>query len=288
MSKDKHIIRDLDSEIKKVQIVHKYEKWGNRDKRITSIKDIIPLLRRQIRKIKPVTWFIIIALNYFFPGIFMLLCSVLMLSGTVFLNAIIDYENIIDNRALEELDKVRIRKPEEYYREEFRYATALYNYESEDDKKYKAALEKQNKNKPKKEEEVSYTKDDEINLLVEGIEDYFYCYKLPPLRVRDYEWDAFFDTIYREFKIRGIKGKFYHATSEVIRYTLANILVDQKGEVRIGDFINNLEYLCETSTNMGILPEYFNLDEVYDIQSTINLKIKNKRRKEVKRYNKII
>ena len=221
MSNDEHIIRDLDSEIKKVQIVHKYENNIGGKRRITP--EIIPIVKKKIKEMKPLTWLLIIALNIFFENIFILLISVAILSANIVLDAYIEYKDMVDER---EREKIMIRDPEEFYYEEFKYATALYNYVSEDERKYNEAVERQNRNKPKKEIEITYTKEDEINLMVEAIEDYFYCYKLPPLVVKSYEWDVFFDTLYSEFKMRGIKKEYFHAISEVIRYTLANILID--------------------------------------------------------------
>lgn len=92
--------------------------------------------------------------------------------------------------------------------------------------------------------------------------------------------------MYSEFRVRGIKSEFYHAVSEVIRYTLANVLVNDSNCVRINDFIGNLGYLCENNKNRGILPDYFCLQDVEDIQNRIDVKIGNKREKEIKKFKK--
>lgn len=283
MDKDKYIIYDLDSEIKKVQIIRKYGNYSNKEEKMRITKAIIPLIKKNFMNIKPVYWFLFVAINYFFPSLLGILFSVLMLSKTVLLKSYCEYREMANRR---KLDKIKIIPPEEFYYEEFKYATALYNHVSEDERKYNEALEKQQKDKIREEKEVDYTKEDEINLLVEAIEDYFYCYKLPPLKIRNYEWDAFFDILYREFEIRGIKDEYFHAVSEVIRYTLANILVNNADSIQMQDFVYNLCYLCESNSNRGILPKYFDYQAVENIQSRIKLKIRSKRRKEVKKYRK--
>lgn len=180
-----------------------------------------------------------------------------------------------------------LKKVEDYYYDEYRYAVSLAKVMSEEERKYQEAVKKQNKNK--EQIEVNYTKEDEINLMVEGIETYFRCYKLPPLRTKSYEWDFFFDTLYNEFEDRRIEEEYYHAVSRVIRYTLANALVNEVDKINISNFIDNLKYLCKTNNNEGILPDYFGKYDVVLIQSRINGKIRLARNKakEAKQYKRV-
>ena len=178
------------------------------------------------------------------------------------------------------------KKHQEYYYEEIKYAEALEEQMTEERRKYQEALERQNKNKTYDESPITYSKDDEINFLVEAIEAYFDCYKLPPLKATDYEWDIFFDTLYSEFRKRGVKDEFYHAVSEVIRYTLAHVLINENDAVTIVDFVANLRYLCKTSRNEGIIPDYFDIQDVQDIEDKMMFKIKKQSRERRKKYQK--
>lgn len=73
------------------------------------------------------------------------------------------------------------------------------------------------------------------------------CYEFPPFRIQGYEFDIFFDETYRYFEGQGIKEKFYEKIDKVVRYALAQALIDvkrnNKQEVNIQDFIESLKNL---------------------------------------------
>lgn len=275
MNEDDYVFYVLDREIERVQ-----------KDRILRRKKLEP---RDFKESKIAKYSLVIALilNIFFGGFGFFFFSLAFCYLMFILDCYIDYKHIKENNRI---DKIEMKKalidPEEYYYDEFLYQIALDKQMTEDKRKYEETLKKQTEGK-KRDVSVNYSKDDEINILVEMIENYFYCYKLPPLKIKPYEWDVFFDVLYDEFKYRRLKNEYFHAVSEVIRYCLANTLVNDSDDIVIGDFINSLVYLHGTNNYNGILPDEFSADDVDGIIDRITYKIHHYKRKETKKLSKM-
>lgn len=269
MSKDDHRIYKLNREIVLIQENANDE----------------ALLRNMKRKEKNKTYYYYLSLipSFFiflisFSWISFILVIILMIIGSS-IDAYFEYKSQLEEEQL----PYRDIKGEDYYAyEEYRYSKALNKAMSEENRKYQEAVEKQNKNK-KEDLPIYYSKEDEINMMAEMIEDYFRAYKLPPLKVKNYEWDAFFDVLYNEFKVRGLRKNYFYVVSEVIRYSLAGALVRETEYITMADFMDSLNYLCGTKTNEGIMPERFNEEDVSNIKEKLMLKMRKKRREERER-----
>jgi hypothetical protein len=101
--------------------------------------------------------------------------------------------------------------------------------------------------------------------IVREVDAYCIAYKLPPLTIKNKEWDCLFDTLYEKFIEKGIESKFYVSMSEIGRFVFAKILINNSKDIKIEDFINNINYL-ET---IGI-----NKEEIPAIQQKILLRTK--------------
>ena len=144
----------------------------------------------------------------------------------------------------EEKNKKKQAKAIEEYRSSNYDKVVVKNYgENEETKKYKEALEKQLKEKYG----VEYlTKNETIDRLLKEIDVYLYTYKLPKFNVSMDDWDYFLNITYCIFEKNNNQSLFYSAMSRVVRYTLANILINNKQEITIKDFINSLDYITYT------------------------------------------
>lgn len=263
----------LDKEIKRVQ-----------KDRMLRRKKLEP---RDFKESKIAKYSLVIALilNVFFGGFGFFVFSLAFCYLMFMLDVCIDYKHIKENSQIDKIEMENaIVNPEDYCYDEFLYNMALDKQMTEDRKKYEEALKRQTEGKSKN-ITVDYSRDDEINILVEMIETYFRCYKLPPLRIKDNEWDAFFDVLYDEFEARRIKDDYFRVLSEVIRYCLANALVSGADAIVIEDFINNLTYLHGTNSYNGILPEEFSEDDAIRLKDKIRYKIRNYKRKEYKKLS---
>ena len=265
MGKDDHRIYKLNREIVLIQ------KDENEEVRI----------RNKKRKEQNKTYYYYLSLipSFFifligFSWISFIIVIILLLIGST-IDAYFESKSQLEE---EELPYKEIKGEDYYSYEEYRYSKALNKVMSEENRKYQEAAEKQNKGK--EEAIIYYNKDDEINMMVEMIEDYFRAYKLPPLRVKAYEWDVFFDTLFNEFSVRGIRNNYFYVVSESIRYTLANALVNEAEIINMQDFVNSLKYLSGTRTNEGIMPEVFTDEDVINIQEKIRMRIRRKKRKK--------
>ena len=160
------------------------------------------------------------------------------------------------------------KKGEDFYSEE--YKDKLENIETrietEQQKKYKEALEKQLKKKKIKlirnDTKPNYLdKNETMMQIVREIEIYEYAYKLPPLEIKNEEWDVFFDITYDFFERKGIQSIFYESISKTERYTFAKALLNKNLKINIFDFINNLDYLEN---------QMISKDEINILKQTIN------------------
>ena len=270
MSKDDHRIYNLNREIVRIQ------KSENDEVRIRN--------KKQKDKNKTYYYYLSLIPSFFiflisFSWVSFIIVIILLMIGSS-IDAYFENSSQFEE---EELPYKEIKGEASYAYEEYRYAVALSKTMTEDKRKYQEAVERQNKDKEV--EPVYYSKEDEINLMVEMVEDYFRAYKLPPLKIKSYEWDAFFDILFDEFRLRGLRQNYFYVVSEVIRYTLANALVLEKKSINMADFIDSLKYLCGTKTNEGIMPERFNREDVEKISEKLMLKKRKKKREERKRKN---
>jgi hypothetical protein len=79
--------------------------------------------------------------------------------------------------------------------------------------------------------------------IAKEIDIYYMAYKLPPMKITEKEWVAFFDTLYRIFTEKGIEKEFYDSMSELSRMTFAKALVHKGREINLNNFISNLHVL---------------------------------------------
>ena len=124
------------------------------------------------------------------------------------------------------------------------------NYkESEDAKKYREALEKQQGKTEKTESKIrlvennNLSKEDAIEQLVYEIDTYLKAYNLPPMKIRNEEWDIFFEICFEFFKAHNMELQFYSYTSEICKYALSNVLLNGREDLTITDFINGVDFL---------------------------------------------
>ena len=119
--------------------------------------------------------------------------------------------------------------------------------------KYNAALGKQRTRRNNN--NITLLKKDRDYLTKEETKDQIYyemcvfmnCYEIPPVNIRDYEFDIYFDEIYKYFESIGVEKRYYERLDGVIRLAVAKVLLDVKKrgkkEVTIKDFVKALKYL---------------------------------------------
>jgi len=145
-------------------------------------------------------------------------------------------------------------KGEDFYSEKLQSAIKKIeaHVETEEEKKYREALEKQqqkqlNKNYPNLEivgNNVDYLdKEETMVQVVREIDTYTVAYNLPPLEISDSQWDLFFDITYNFFEKKGIEKDFYDLMSKVGRFVFSKSLLNKKNKINIYDFVRNLRYL---------------------------------------------
>lgn len=275
MADDKYAWYNLDYEIKRVQKdkilkeegLNSFEK-GFKGSKLANYGFVIAILLS-----------LLLGSFTFFLGS-MVVCIML-----VFVDIYKDYKNICKQRREDMIEETKVIDPEKFCYPEYLYQKALQEKRDKEDKKYYEVLERQ-KGKCEIKENIG-SRDDEINLLVEMIENYFYAYKLPPLDIQDYEWDAFFDSLYDELENKGLKYNAYHIISEVIRYTLANTLVNEDKKITIYHFLDSLSYLRGTNSYNGIVPDSFGESDVERLRIAILERIKiRENKKKSKKYGK--
>lgn len=136
-------------------------------------------------------------------------------------------------------------KGEDFYSEQYKSTIAFD--ETEEARKYREALEKQQKilkNNPNikiiDNDTHFLNKDETMVQVVKEIDAYTFAYNLPPLEISNIQWDLFFDTTYNFFEKNGIEKEFYDAMSQVGRFVFAKVLLNKKSDINIYDFIENL------------------------------------------------
>ena len=121
--------------------------------------------------------------------------------------------------------------------------------ESESERKYREAVEKQQaeiNNRIRlvtKENKKPLSKDDVIKQIVHEIDVYYMAYKLPDMNISNTQWDIYFDSCYAFLEKYNKKDEFYRIMSTVCSCTLASVLVHNRKQIIIDDFIKGLNYL---------------------------------------------
>lgn len=264
MSKKKEI-KTLDSEIQLAQIEKFVNDFDNAVK-----KD----LRNELKYVALIVGVSVLSLVGLFifkkPIIAIIGTSITSISGIVTLSK--DYikdtksfnpnnhktnSNIINIERKEDVNKILHNgigkaKSEDFYSEKYKFALKKETYvETEEQKKYKETLEKQQKQKNKNysnfkiiENDKNYLDKEETMIqIVREIDTYTFAYNLPPLKISNSQWDLFFDTTYNFFVKKGIDKEFYNSMSQVERFVLAKALLNKQNNINIYDFVKNLYYL---------------------------------------------
>lgn len=137
------------------------------------------------------------------------------------------------------LENVRIYRPEDFYTSEYRLQVEKEKYHSS--KKENKKLEETRLTPV--EEEKNLDKDEVKEEIVNSVNMYYKAYCLPPLRIKDNEWDIFFDLTYNIFIKNHVEDEFYERIYDLVKRTLARSLVYENHEVTIKDFVDNLRFL---------------------------------------------
>jgi len=161
----------------------------------------------------------------------------------------IDEDNMTPEQVL---DRGIVRKKgEDFYTPEMKYVIEYdkNHVESESERKYREAVEKQQaeiNNRIRlvtKESKKPLSKDDVIKQIVHEIDVYYIAYKLPDMNISNAQWDIYFDACYAFLEKLGKKDEFYRIMSTVCSCTLASVLVHNRKQITIDDFIKGLNYL---------------------------------------------
>ena len=161
----------------------------------------------------------------------------------------IDEDNMTPEQVL---DRGIVRKKgEDFYTPEMKYVIEYgkNHVESESERKYREAVEKQQaeiNNRIRlvtKENKKPLSKDDVIKQIVHEIDVYYMAYKLPDMNISNTQWDIYFDTCYAFLEKRGKTDEFFRIMSTVCSCTLASVLVHNRKQITIDDFIKGLDYL---------------------------------------------
>lgn len=265
MSKKKEI-KTLNSEIQLVQMEKFINDFDNAMK-----KDLRSRLKKVALIIGPLTLSLIGFLIFKNPTWIIIGTSITSISGIVtlskdFINDIKSLNldnhksnsNIINIEQEENVDKILQEgigkeKNEDFYSEKYKSVRKKEEsyVETEEQKKYRDALEKQqrqiNKNYPNLKivgnDENYLTKEETMVQIVREIDTYTVAYNLPSLEISNNQWDLFFDATYNFFEKKGIVKDFYNAMSQVGRFVFAKTLLNKKNKISIYDFVKNLYYL---------------------------------------------
>lgn len=86
----------------------------------------------------------------------------------------------------------------------------------------------------------SLSKEDVMFKIINDLDVYSKVYKIPPINVSNEEWDRLFDEIYEMYD-ESFKISFYTIMLRLVKFTLASVLLDNKNEININTFIDNIE-----------------------------------------------
>lgn len=261
--REKKEIKTLDSEIQLVQMEKFINDFDNAMK-----KDLKNGLKKAVLVTGPLMLSLIGYLIFKNTTLLMIGTSITGIAGVVNLSkdfikdikSLNNYKsnsNIINIKQEEDVDKILQKgigkaKGEDFYNEKYKSAIKEESYaDTEDQKEYREALEKQqrqiNKNYPNlkivKNDKNYLDKEETMVQVVREIDAYTIAYNLPPLKISNSQWDLFFDTTYNFFEKKGIDKEFYDSMSQVGRFVFAKALLNKKKKINIYDFVKNLYYL---------------------------------------------
>lgn len=91
--------------------------------------------------------------------------------------------------------------------------------------------------------EVPLNKEETMEQIVREMDAYCMAYKLPPINIKNNDWDCFFDTLYDTFTKKGIETNFYPIMASVERQAFSRVLLDGAKTIGIKDFIKSLKCL---------------------------------------------
>lgn len=141
----------------------------------------------------------------------------------------------------------KIYKEKDFY--SWKYAKIVRNglwrnkyIETEEDRKYKIALEKQKRQNMIKKNKIVDIEETLETFTTQG-NAFTFAYNLPPINISDKEWDAFLNTVYEEFKRNNLTEKFQEYILHVFRITCAKAIVHGDNSITIHDLIDNLSFL---------------------------------------------
>ena len=231
-NRKKEGIRSLDFEIQLVQLDKNMNDFENAMK-----KDLRSGLKKLLLIVGPLILSFIGFLIFKNPNILMVGISITGIGSVVTLSKdfikdikslnLKSYKansNIINIKQEEDIEKIlqdiEKTKTEDFYREEYKFAKEKVEayVESEEDKKYREALERQQlgqKNKASSNfkivgNDIEYLNKEETMIqVVREIDAYTMAYKLSPLEISNSQWDMFFDDTYKFFLEKGIEKEFY-------------------------------------------------------------------------------
>ena len=263
---EKKEIKTLDSEIQLVQMEKFINDYDNAMK-----KDLRSGLKKVVLVLGPLTLSLIGFLIFKNPTILIVGTSITGIGGIVTLSKdfikdikslnVNNYKsnsNIIDFEQEKDVDEILQEgigkaKGEDFYSEKYKSAIKKEEtyVETEEEKKYREALEKQqrqrNKNYPNLKivgnDEEYLDKDETMVQVVGEIDAYTVAYNLPPLEISNSQWELFFDTTYSFFEKKGIHKQFYDSMSQIGRFVFTKTLLNKKNNISIYDFVKNLYYL---------------------------------------------
>jgi len=115
-------------------------------------------------------------------------------------------------------------------------------------------------------------KEETIRQIFYEIEAYYELYDLPPMKIKNVEWNIFFDGIYNSLKDFSDPSYYYATLYTIVRFTLSKALLFNYRNIKISDFVNNLYYLKE---EYNIFTFNFNDFEIDFTKSEILNKISN-------------
>ncbi len=264
-------IKSVDKEIQLVQM----EKFIN-DFDSAVKKDLKGRLKKLVLVIGPITISLIGFLIFKNPLIITIGVGLIGVSGITMLTK--DFTNDIKEMApknktihnisniTEEKDAEHIlqegigkSKGEDFYTETYKnYLKKEKLVETEQEKKYRQALEKQQNNFPKirvvGNNEDFLDKNETMVQIVKEIDAYAIAYNIPPIQIPNHQWDLYFDSAYQLFIKKGVESKFYDLMSKIGRFTFSKSLLNEEKSINIYDFIENLYYLeCEEISEKDIL-----------------------------------
>lgn len=91
--------------------------------------------------------------------------------------------------------------------------------------------------------EAPLNKEETMEQIVREMDAYCIAYKLPPINIKNGDWDCFFDTLYGTFATKGMESKFYDTMSYVGRQAISRVLLEKSKTIGINDFIKSLNSL---------------------------------------------